>query len=443
MVYNRFSISVIILSVLVSLSGAFFIWTLQQDHLTIAKFSSCMVWIILTASLIIYVNQTNRSLENFLDSLINKDSSKPFPQTRSESFSRLNIKYSDIIDTLQDEKTSRARDYEYFRSLIENSGTGMLVFDDQENADIVNRAAREIFMMESPGKLEGLNRHAKGFSDFVRNMDPGKSSLFRTIIDYRITSLAVRKVDFYKEGEKFILLSVQNIHGMLEEEEIEAWKKLISVLTHEIMNSVSPIKSLSGTLIRLLKSKKGSSIIDPDVLIEGLEAIDKRSDGLITFVDAYQKLSKVPDPVYTLTDIDSMITNVISLVSGDKRIKDIDLYYEPLMETVQYRLDENLISQVLINLISNSAYALENIQGSRISIQAKTDQDRKLSIEISDNGKGITPDIMGKIFIPFYTTREGGSGIGLSLSRQIMSLHNGSLTVKSDPGIKTVFTLVF
>ncbi|MEE4115861.1 MAG: ATP-binding protein [Marinilabiliaceae bacterium] len=443
MEFNRFAARTVALAVMVSLSGVLFLWTLGQDYLLIAKFSSGIFWIGLLIYLISSVNKTNRSLNSFLQSIRNMDSSRPAMEKDSGIHSLLDSSYNEIIGIVQEIKISREEEYQYFRSLADVSGTGMIVFDDNESIEFLNRTAREIFGIETIGKLGSFDKYASGFASFTRELEAGYNKLFRSATRGELVSLATRKSYLKKGNLNLTLITVQNIHGVIEEQELIVWQKLINVLTHEIMNSVSPIKSLSGTLTRKLKSGIISDSKGITEIIEGLEAIDRRSKGLMQFVESYQRLSKIPEPVFQEVNISDLTDHVISLLSGELVKAGITLKNELDCGDLHINIDERLVSQVLINLIQNSIFALEKSSNKHITIRSKTNYPGKFILEVCDKGTGIPEEILDKIFIPFFTTRENGSGIGLSLARQIMSMHNGSVRVNSGKAADTVFSLCF
>jgi nitrogen fixation/metabolism regulation signal transduction histidine kinase len=443
MEYNRFTARIIILVILISLTGILFIWALGQDYLLVAKFSTGILWISMIILLISYVNRTNKTLNSFLQSIRNMDSSRAVEKDDSGTHKQLNITYNEIIDIIQGVKVSKEENYQYFRSLADVSGTGMFVFDEDGNIDLINRTAREIFGIDTIGKFDSVDKYATGFSSFCMKLEAGSNKLFRSVIKGELVSLATRKSLLRKGSVNMSLITVQNIHGVIEDEELIVWQKLINVLTHEIMNSVSPIKSLSGTLGKRLRKSGSVTKYDREELIEGLEAIDRRSNGLMKFVDSYQKLTKIPEPVFEDTNIKDLLRQIKSLFGEKEHAGQISLSVSCQPEGLKSCIDPDLISQVLINLVQNATYAVSETEIKRIEISATRSQIGKTVIEVKDTGKGISPDIMDKIFIPFFTTRENGSGIGLSLTKQIISMHNGSIKVKSEPGFETVFTIVF
>jgi len=441
MAYNRFALGVTVQSVLTGLAGTVFVWTLFQDYLLIARFSAGAVWLGLILYMIYYVNRTNRSLTQFLQTVKQLDSSKALSSNSKGSFDLLSITYNDIIDSIQEVKISKEIEYQYFRSVIDNAATGLIAFDMQGKVEMINRSAQTILGLNSPQYLGDFDRNIDGFSKLLMNLKPGLDSLSKVIIEDEMVSLSLRKVLFMKQKQEISLISLHNIRHELEEEELEVWQKLISVLTHEIMNSVSPIKSLTGTLVNLA-GKSGNDSQTED-MVSGLKAIETRSKGLLKFVDSYRNLSKVPSPVFQELSVIKLLSEIRVLLHEESSKNQIALEVNVQPDDLAVFADEKLISQVLINLISNATHALKESQVGKIELIAHRDKEKRTNISVRDNGQGIPNEIVDKIFIPFFTTRENGSGIGLSLARQIMHMHNASIRVASSPGEGCTFTLVF
>ena len=231
---------------------------------------------------------------------------------------------------------------------------------------------------------------------------------------------------------------------------MEAWQKLVRVLTHEIMNSIAPISSLSSTIELMINEYDTKSddapCLDKEAVAEiqqALQTINKRSTGLMNFVETYRNLTKIPKPNFSLLNMKELVENVVTLMKKEIEEKEIKLEYCIEPETIELQADEQMISQVLINLINNSIHALEGRKNPMITIKGYYNRRGRPTIQILDNGQGILKDVIDKIFIPFFTTKRSGSGIGLSLSRQILRLHGGTITAKSDPDKETVFSLTF
>lgn len=243
-------------------------------------------------------------------------------------------------------------------------------------------------------------------------------------------------------GKKYTLISLQNIHSELEEKEMEAWQKLIRVLTHEIMNSVTPISSLAGTVNKLLNDpgKLDDEISD---IKNAVKTIQKRSEGLIHFVENYRNLTKIPKPNFETFRVSVLTDRIYNLMKNEFAGNNIKFNTSIVPDNLTLSADSELIEQVIINLLLNAKFAIKNQQNPEISIRSYTDAGSKVIIRVEDNGPGISKEIQDKIFIPFYTTKKDGSGIGLSLSRQIMRSHFGSITVVSKEGEGTAFILRF
>jgi signal transduction histidine kinase len=231
---------------------------------------------------------------------------------------------------------------------------------------------------------------------------------------------------------------------------MEAWQQLTRVLTHEIMNSVAPISSLASTAHRLLADVPpgdGARSADAEEVAddarEAVETIERRSKGLISFVDSYRSFTKIPNPTFQVLDAGEMFENVRRLLRVQIEEHNLSCKIRVHPDPLELTADPELIEQVLINLTLNAMQAVENQDDARIEMRARIDRRSRPVLQIADNGPGIPPDVQDRILVPFFTTKEDGSGIGLSLSRQIMRLHGGTLTVRSEPNVETVFTLRF
>ena len=243
----------------------------------------------------------------------------------------------------------------------------------------------------------------------------------------------------------FKIISLQNIHSELEDKEIDAWQKLIRVLTHEIMNSVTPISSLSGTINTML-TKNSNEILNEEQISDinsAVSTIHKRSEGLIHFVNDYRSLTKIPKPNFQIVKINEIFERINELFESDFKEKDIKFNRRANPETLEVTCDPELIEQVLINLVVNAKQALVGTKDPEINLYAGVDTRGKFIMKVTDNGKGLTEDVIDKIFIPFFSTKKEGSGIGLSLSKQIIKNHNGTISVKSSPNKETAFIIKF
>jgi len=247
-----------------------------------------------------------------------------------------------------------------------------------------------------------------------------------------------------------VLVSFQDIHPELEQKEIESWQKLIRVLTHEIMNSITPISSLASTVSSMLNEYKDSN---PEItadekeglkdIIHAISTIESRSKGLLNFVEIYRNLTRIPKPNFRYFSVRETFDRSLELLQPKISEYNIHIKIKIFPQDLKILADPDLIDQVVINLLLNAVDAIKEVPDPQITIVASTNLNNRTTIEFADNGKGIKQDILDKIFMPFFTSKKTGSGIGLSLSRQIMQMHKGSISVRSKPDEGALFTLVF
>ncbi|HMI65080.1 MAG TPA: ATP-binding protein, partial [Cyclobacteriaceae bacterium] len=261
--------------------------------------------------------------------------------------------------------------------------------------------------------------------------------------------LTIQATELRVRGSTVKLVTLQNIQTELQRQELEAWQNLTRVLRHEIMNSITPISSLTSTLREILDhdliKKEGIYELKnegAEDLREGLNTIESRSKGLIKFIDAYREYTSLPNPKIRTVRLKDLIEKVALLMRPELKKTTIRFTYSCESEYLTVQADEEMIEQVLINLIKNAVESLAGSDNGKIELNGKY-AENALLIEVRDNGPGIIKEAIDKIFVPFFTTKKTGSGIGLSLSRQIIQMHNGSLSVVSEPDVETVFTLKF
>jgi signal transduction histidine kinase len=276
---------------------------------------------------------------------------------------------------------------------------------------------------------------------------PGENRLVKVRDDDDLLQLSIYATELKMKSRIITLATISNLQSVLEEQETEAWQKLIRVLTHEIMNSITPIASLSSTLDLMLKGIiNEKEHVDHDTVLEiqqALQTINKRSTGLLHFVNTYRNLTRIPKPNFKVSSVKELFKNIQLLMEDEMKEHNIIFTISTEPDEIRFNADEQLIEQVIINLIKNSIHALKDRDDPRIDLRAFLNKRGHLTIQVMDNGQGILKDVLDKIFIPFFTTKPSGSGIGLSLSRQIMRLHNGTISAHSIPEKETVFTLTF
>lgn len=399
-----------------------------------------------------YVEKTNRLLKNFLESIRYSDFTRNFQvQGLGNSFDKLQESFNAVITDFQKIRAEKEEHYFYLQTVIQHIGISLIAYHRDGKVEMINNASKKLFQVSNLSTIHELDKFSPDLVNSLLQLKHGENTLVKVQDHEDILQLAVYATEFKINNRQVILVSIKNIQYELEEQEIESWQKLIRVLTHEIMNSITPISSLSTTLTTILDDFGASNVEkihnqDQETLKEvkmALETIHKRSSGLLHFVDTYRNLTKIPKPNFSIFPVKKLFENIHRLLEEEIRRHNItcEILIEP--ESIELSADEQLIEQVLINLIKNSIHALENSENGRIELKAFMNKRGRISIQVNDNGQGIIKEVLDKIFIPFFTTKPKGSGIGLSLSKQILRLHGGTITAHSEPNERTSFTLTF
>ena len=331
-------------------------------------------------------------------------------------------------------------------------GVGLICFQPNGEVELINTAALRLLKTVRLKNINELESFSKDLVDNMLRLQAGGKEMVKVEHNGEKLHLAIYATELRMRGNKFTLVSIQNIQSELEEKEMEAWQNLVRVLTHEIMNSITPISSLASTANELLKPAADSGAenfadeIAPGALRdihEAVQTIEKRSEGLLHFVENYRKITRIPKPNFQIVPVAELFERVHNLLRAQMDEVKIEVSIHMEQETLELTADRELVEQVLINLLLNAIQALESQADARIELNAKMDGSGRPLIQVKDNGPGILEEVQEKIFIPFFTTRQEGSGIGLSLARQIMRLHRGTISVQSKPGVDTIFTLKF
>jgi len=359
----------------------------------------------------------------------------------------LHIEFNAILAKLKEDQAEKEANYQYFRSVFKHLSIGLITFGENGGIQIVNTAAKRILDVEelkNIGEIEGIN---KELHLAINNLRTGGSELIKIAHPDGIMQISVYVIELLMRGEKFKLVSLQNIQSELEEKEMEAWQNLVKILTHEIMNSIAPISSLAGTIQGEMESKiEHLEQITPSEMedyLMGISTIEKRSQGLISFVSDFRSLAHIPTPKFSSIAISKLFNQLEVLLQHQLETFDIEFIKEISPKELILFGDQTQIEQVLINLTQNAIQAVEDSDVKRIILRAFIDEAGKIILEVSDTGKGIEEEALSKIFIPFFTTKSKGSGIGLSLSKQIMRRHKGNIQVRSTQGEGTTFKLIF
>lgn len=395
-----------------------------------------------------YSESSFKKVRVFLDNIKQDKYSQLYPvKFDGTETDDLHIEFNAILAKLKEDQAEKEAQYQYFRSVFKHLSIGLITFGESGEIQIINTSAKRILDVEelkNIAEIEGIN---KELHLAINNLRTGGSELIKIAHPDGIMQLSVYVIELLMRGEKFKLVSLQNIQSELEEKEMEAWQNLVKILTHEIMNSIAPISSLAGTIKGEIESKmENVSQIGPSDMedyLMGITTIEKRSQGLINFVSDFRSLAHIPTPKFSSIGIRNLFDQLEVLLANQLEAKEISLRKELNPPELILFGDQTQIEQVLINLAQNAIHAVEDAEIKVITFRAFIDEAGKIILEVSDTGKGIEEEALSKIFIPFFTTKKKGSGIGLSLSKQIMRRHKGNIQVRSAIGEGTTFKLIF
>lgn len=411
-----------------------------QHSLYFCLFFSLMIM----AGIIIYICQwqykTTRMISRMIEGIRYADFSLSFSQHKTRTEQRLAQEINNVVAEFRTRLSENEERYQYYETLLNTVDSSLLVVDSQCNIHWMNRAAMQDlcgYRIHSVRELALLN---SDFPTIILSLQPGEIKTVRIHKGDIIQELAVTVSEYSAQhGTELRLVNLKNIHAVLEENEMEAWQKLIRVLTHEIMNSIAPIISLSETLSERAV-QNGMNERDYNIMLQGMQTIHRRSKGLLNFVENYRKLSRLSVPILAPVNIGDLLSDMKKLFPN----KNIQYIYKVENPETTLMLDRSQIEQVLINLLKNAGEACVEQIYPEVIISTHCDLEKHLFfLSVCDNGSGILPEVLDKIFVPFFTTKPTGSGIGLSLCKQIMNLHGGSISASSEIGKGSCFTLKF
>ena len=391
-----------------------------------------------------YTTSINRKLARFFESVRYSDFTVKFRSDNKlgKSFEEVNQQFNGVLEAFRQARAEKEANLHYINTIVQHVNVGLLSYDTSGNIELINNAAFRILNIY---RLRNINELAKtshsGLFDILNSISSGSKALYQTSNEKQIS---INAATVSLRGRVIKLISLQNIQAELQQKELEAWQNLTKVLRHEIMNSVTPIVSLASTMREIIeidlteKEEIQETVSD---LKEALFTIESRSKGIMNFVNAYREFTSIPKPTFEDTNSKDLIAQVLNLVQPQLKEKQVVLKTD-FKEDFELLADTEQIEMVLINIIKNAVESVENRLNPQIRIRTYEADERKI-IEIADNGSGIEPEALEKIFIPFYTTKKTGSGIGLSLSRQIMQMHGGNLKVSSKVGEGSRFLIIF
>ncbi|MCC8409371.1 HAMP domain-containing histidine kinase [Mucilaginibacter sp. UR6-1] len=398
--------------------------------------------------LIRFQQKAQQEVSQFVESIHYRDFSRHFDVHRApEELKPLRKGFNDINTTFKLISRERETQYYYLQKILELVDTGILSYDEETGeTGWINEAFKKLLGIPYLKSIHSLEKREEALYRDIIKLKPGDTNIATISRNQQLVKILVTASVLRSEGKMYKLIAFQNVSEALDETESKAWQKLLSVMTHEIMNSVAPISSLADTLKNRLKSPEianspvSSQLEDLEL---GIDTIKKRSEGLLKFTESYRNLNKITKLDLEKVLVCDLFENLNNLMqpSLEKKNIELDIILRDLSLAIE--VDINLIEQVLINLLVNAIEAVKDQKEPVITLSAETTANNKIILKIADNGIGMPPELLDKIFIPFFSTRKTGSGIGLSLCKQIMLLHKGSIKVQSVEGTGSAFLLQF
>lgn len=436
--YKRITLTTVANVLIVALSS------LAAGYLTAFHMNPWYLLIVLLVPLAIFTivhhfNQSNRQIAFFFEAIRNEDSSLKFPSSiRQKSLRHLYQSLNNLNERINEIKLQNEYLEKYYQSFIQHAGTGLMAINQDNEVEIMNDKAFEYADILPVTPLHLVPLRNPDLYNFLLDCKPGESSTYKQFTGDSQINLLIRSKEIRYGDKVSRLISLQDIRNELDEKELDSWQKLIRVLTHEIMNSIAPIVSLTGTLQKFFIDK-GKPVppdrINDEVIenvIEGLDTIGERGSGLVNFVNNYRKLTRIPHPEPETFRLLDWLDQIGLLLHEQMVQRQITLETRIDDKATELSGDKKMLTQVMINILNNAMEALSEIPGKRkIKITADPVRPNHTKIVIANNGPMIPAEVIDKIFIPFFTTKESGSGIGLSLSRQIMRLHRGTIHAES------------
>lgn len=387
--------------------------------------------LLMLIGLFYYLSRVQKLTSNFLDAILNNDFTVRYPAEHENKFiKRLFQKFNQVNDKFSQNIQNEASQYQYLLALVNQLKIAVVAFDDRERVHLVNTAFKELVDEKEVIKLNSLKNISPLLYDEITTIGPNEQKVVKVIIGSTIHRFSVTASIFRLRQNQYTLISLQDIHTELDQNEMQAWQKLIRVLTHEIMNSVSPVVSLSGSLESMVRNIDETEFAyNKKTLLEGMDAIKVRSQGLMNFTQAYRKLTRVPKPNLQEVDVSTFIQPIETLFKGSLIETNVGFNVE-VSKNGTVLIDIDLMQQVIINLLKNAFEAVNKNNG-QITLKYSRTEEATSCFSISDNGSGISAEVAEQVFIPFFTTKSEGSGIGLSLARQIVQQHGGSLSFQT------------
>lgn len=397
-----------------------------------------------------FVKKAQQEFDQFVESVHYRDFSRSFNEEKAPvELEVLRKGFNEINSTFKALTKEKESQFQNLQQVVTMVNTGILTYETETGQVVLlNESLKKMLHLPHLSTIQALANRDKALYEEVLKLQAGHTRIttaHTTFLEKTSFKVLLSATAFQNEGRRYKLVAFQNVSEALDETESQAWQKLLNVMTHEIMNSVAPISSLADTLKHRLHQTSAENITQDDVedLEVGVETIKRRSQGLLRFAETYRNLSRITTLNLETVHVQTIFQNLQRLMQPTFAQKNIQLLIQLKDPQIALSADPALLEQVLINLVVNAIEAVKETSEPYILLTAFTDSQNKTVIKVSDNGKGMSREVQEKIFIPFFSTKKNGTGIGLSLCKQIVLLHRGSIQVQSEEGAGTSFALRF
>lgn len=401
-------------------------------------------------ALITFINRTNRKIAYFFDAIKNEDFTLRFPEgVAIKSFKELNQSLNRVNGLIQEVHLQLQIREQYYQEILKQASIGIMTYNEKGHILFSNPTLEKLLDHSPLNHIKQLMQVDEDLYHIFNTFQPFERKLFQLSNEREQTQLALKSTPLTLDGKSLLLVVVQDIHKELDEKETESWVRLIRVLTHEIMNTITPIASISDSIIKYYRNNGRITPLEEleenqiKNTLKGLEVIKEQGGDLMDFVQSYRSLLHVPEPNKSIVKGKDLLEKIDVLMSARLHDGQVDFQVGCHPEDLEFFIDEKQIVQVLINLAKNALQSVGGIEKGKVRMLAGADGNGIKYIEVLDNGPGIPPEVMDEIFVPFFTTKSEGTGIGLSLSKRVVQLHGGSIQVRSVPNQETVFRLIF
>jgi two-component system nitrogen regulation sensor histidine kinase NtrY len=449
MVFSRFIWSILAFVAAIVLTAIVLGIYLQKPEYPVTNSMFVLALILETVALLWYLTRIRRDLLKLINALVNEDPSMQFSRVRRDPyFNAIHAGFNALISDFRLVRLDREAEQRFFEETVNHVQFGLVAFNEKGEVKMVNQAFLELFGLSGIMHLDALKEVSTELPDFFKQFSPGKEKLKKITLPDGQHHLIFLASGFVLIGENISLISVRDISREMDRNELEAWQKLLRVMRHEILNSISPIQLIAGNLSKRLQPE-GELVPLEQLTAEealdiktGLDTIHRRASSLSVFLDAYANMYRTPEFTPAPTKIAPLLKRIAQLFKGDAEKQETSIAVDCPNSELELSMDEKMVEQVLINLVKNALEAVKDQTSRDIVLSARRERN-ELILSVEDTGSGIPQDQMESIFVPFFSTHESGTGIGLSFSQHIMRMHGGQIRVSSTQDKGSVFQLRF